>query len=191
MVREAHPRVADWPTAASAYWAWAKRWRPEAPKAVACLERDLEHLLSFLDCPPGHQRMVRTTNAIERCFREVRRPTRPMSCFNNPPQADQLRKDHLCRLQPPQPQLGREAPPSIYIQLVTLPLRGLSARASRRARASAACALSLGRQDRELGVIGRVRAQFIGGLRHGLFRREPLAGQQFQQPFGRSVGEAG
>lgn len=69
--------------AVHAYWAWAKRWRPEAPKAVACLERDLEHLLSFLDCPPGHQRMVRTTNAIERCFREVRRRTRPMSCFNN------------------------------------------------------------------------------------------------------------
>lgn len=69
--------------AVHAYWAWAKRWRGEAPKAVACLERDLDHLLSFVDCPPGHQRMVRTTNAIERCFREVRRRTRPMSCFNN------------------------------------------------------------------------------------------------------------
>jgi len=69
--------------AVHAYWAWARRWRPEAPKAVACLERDLETLLTFLACPPGHQRMVRTTNAIERCFREVRRRTRPMSCFNN------------------------------------------------------------------------------------------------------------
>ena len=27
--------------------------------------------------------MTRTTNAIERCFREVRRRTRPMTCFNN------------------------------------------------------------------------------------------------------------
>jgi len=69
--------------AVHAYWAWTKRWRPEAPKAVACLERDLEALLNFLACPPQHQRMVRTTNAIERCFREVRRRTRPMSCFNN------------------------------------------------------------------------------------------------------------
>jgi len=28
--------------AIAAYWAWAGRWREEAPKAVACLERDLE-----------------------------------------------------------------------------------------------------------------------------------------------------
>jgi len=69
--------------AIQAYWAWARRWRGEAPKAVACLERDLEPLLAFLSCPPSHRRVVRTTNAIERCFREVRRRTRPMSCFNN------------------------------------------------------------------------------------------------------------
>ena len=69
--------------AVQAYWAWARRWREEAPKAVACLECDLETLLNFLACPPQHQRKVRTTNAIERSFREVRRRTRPMSCFNN------------------------------------------------------------------------------------------------------------
>ena len=50
---------------------------------MACLERDLEALLAFLACPTSHQKKVRTTNAIERCFREVRRRTRPMSCFNN------------------------------------------------------------------------------------------------------------
>ena len=66
-----------------AYWSWAQRWRQEAPKAVACLERDLEELLSFLGCPDGHRRKVRTTNAIERAFREVRRRTRPMTCFTN------------------------------------------------------------------------------------------------------------
>ena len=69
--------------AVRAYWLWAKRWRAEAPKAVACLERDLEALLAFLACPTAHHKKVRTTNAIERCFREVRRRTRPMSCFNN------------------------------------------------------------------------------------------------------------
>jgi putative transposase len=69
--------------AVQTYWAWARRWRAEAPKAVACLERDLETLLAFLSCPNEHRRMVRTTNAIERCFREVRRRTRPMTCFNN------------------------------------------------------------------------------------------------------------
>jgi transposase-like protein len=69
--------------AVQAYWNWARRWRGAAPKTVACLERDLETLLNFLGCPREHHRKVRTTNAIERCFREVRRRTRPMSCFNN------------------------------------------------------------------------------------------------------------
>lgn len=65
------------------YWAWARRWREQAPKAVACLERDLDELLNFLSCPEPHRRKIRTTNAIERAFREVRRRTRPMSCFTN------------------------------------------------------------------------------------------------------------
>jgi putative transposase len=69
--------------AVAAYWDWARRWRPQAPRAVACLERDLEDLLAHLACPPHDRRAVRTTNAIERCFREVRRRTRPMSCFTN------------------------------------------------------------------------------------------------------------
>jgi len=76
--------------AVHAYWTWAQRWRDEATSAVACLERDLEHLLSFLSCPTEHQRMVRTTNAIERCFREVRRRTRPMTCFNNNPSCERI-----------------------------------------------------------------------------------------------------
>ncbi len=69
--------------AIKAYWVWAKRWRTEAPKAVACLRKDLQELLSFFACPSEHRRKVRTTNGIERCFREVRRRTRPMTCFNN------------------------------------------------------------------------------------------------------------
>lgn len=62
---------------------WARKWRREAPKAVECLEKNLEELLSFLECPEKDWRKVRTTNAIERSFREVRRRIRPMSCFNN------------------------------------------------------------------------------------------------------------
>jgi putative transposase len=69
--------------AVRAYWEWARRWRGEAPKAVACLERDLDELLHVIDCPEAHRKKVRTTNVIERAFREVRRRTRPMSCFTN------------------------------------------------------------------------------------------------------------
>jgi len=63
--------------------AWAAAWRSVVPRAVACLEADLEELLAFLDCPQAHWRKVRTTNAIERCFREVRRRTRAIGCFVN------------------------------------------------------------------------------------------------------------
>jgi transposase-like protein len=69
--------------AINAYWAWGRRWRKEAPKAVECLRKDLQELLSFFACPEAHRRKVRTTNVIERCFREVRRRTRPMTCFND------------------------------------------------------------------------------------------------------------
>jgi transposase-like protein len=66
-----------------AYSEWAKKWKPIAPKAVRCIEKDLEELLNFYDCPKEIWIKVRTTNVIERAFREVRRRTKPMTCFNN------------------------------------------------------------------------------------------------------------
>lgn len=45
------------------------------------VERDLERLLNFCFMPEGHWKKVRSTNVIERAFREVRRSTRPMSSF--------------------------------------------------------------------------------------------------------------
>jgi transposase-like protein len=69
---------------------WANRWWAVAPKAVRCVEEDLEELLSFIACPSVHWRRIRTTNAIERAFREVRRRTRPMSCFQNKESVDRI-----------------------------------------------------------------------------------------------------
>lgn len=62
---------------------WAKTWRGIVPKAVACLEDDWEDMLPFFDQPKALWKKLRTTNAIERTFREVRRRTRPISCFQN------------------------------------------------------------------------------------------------------------
>ena len=62
---------------------WKRIWIKKAPKAVHCLEKDLEELLHFFDCPKGHWVKVRTTNVIERSFKEVRRRTRVFSCFSN------------------------------------------------------------------------------------------------------------
>jgi len=72
------------------YNAWATRWRQRYPKAVACVEADLEALLTFFACPPEHRKMVRTTNAIERCFREVRRRTHSIGCFVDDPSIRRL-----------------------------------------------------------------------------------------------------
>jgi len=65
------------------YKKWAKKWEVVCPKAVKCIEKDLEELLNFYYCPKEIRIKVRTTNVIERAFREIRRRTRPMSCFNN------------------------------------------------------------------------------------------------------------
>jgi transposase-like protein len=51
---------------------------------VACLERDLGELLAFYAVKnPNLWAKVRTTNPIERAFREVKRRTRPMGVFVN------------------------------------------------------------------------------------------------------------
>ncbi len=69
---------------------WAEKWRPARPRAVASVERDLDELLNFFAVPREHWRKVRTTNVIERCFREVRRRTRPISSFTNPASCDRI-----------------------------------------------------------------------------------------------------
>ncbi len=69
---------------------WSQEWRAPEPEAVNCMEKDLDELLPFLDCPREHWRKIRTTNAIERAFREIRRRTRPMSCFQNSDSVDRI-----------------------------------------------------------------------------------------------------
>lgn len=66
-----------------AFWRWAQRWREAYPKAVRCIEKDLEELLSHFQEPKDLRPTLRTTNPIERAFKEVRKRTRPMSVINN------------------------------------------------------------------------------------------------------------
>ena len=69
--------------AIAAFKEWCEDWIDKEPNAVECLERDIESMLTFFSLPEKHRKMMRTTNILERIFREVRRRTRPMSCFNN------------------------------------------------------------------------------------------------------------
>lgn len=69
---------------------WKERWANLCPKAVQCLQRDLDRLLYFYLCPKTHWKSIRTTNNIERSFREVRRRTRVFSCFSNQASCDRI-----------------------------------------------------------------------------------------------------
>ena len=67
------------------------RWHASYPKAVQCLHQGLPELLTFLQVkislPPS---ALRTTNAIERRFREIRRRTRPMGTFSDRTSMDRI-----------------------------------------------------------------------------------------------------
>jgi transposase-like protein len=78
------------PAAETALRQWVRTWQPIAPQAVQCLVRDWEALLAYYLVPARDWRRVRTTNAIERAFREVRRRTRPMTCFTNLASCDRI-----------------------------------------------------------------------------------------------------
>lgn len=70
--------------------AWKRKWNKVSPKAVDCLEKDMPDMLRFFDFPKEHRIKIRTTNAIERSFREVRRRIRTMNCFSNPASCDRI-----------------------------------------------------------------------------------------------------
>ena len=72
------------------YKVWCRRWRGKVPKAVQCLEKDIEDMLVFLKEDKKLWVKVRTTNVIERLFKELRKRTRPMSLFANVESYDRI-----------------------------------------------------------------------------------------------------
>lgn len=57
---------------------WKETWEKVAPSAVSCLEKDLAAVLSFYTQPKPLWKLLRSTNTIERTFKEFRRRTRQM-----------------------------------------------------------------------------------------------------------------
>jgi putative transposase len=86
-VKKALNRISHAPNyreATQAYWRFAQRWRKDYPSAVLCVEKDLDQLLTFFQIKNSKLwSRLRTTNLIERAFREVRRRTRPMGVMAN------------------------------------------------------------------------------------------------------------
>ena len=83
--------AANAPAARAAARRFADRFANRYPAAVACLRNDLDELLTcFRYKSEAERRAVRTTNAIERRFREVRRRTRPMGTFQDKTSMDRI-----------------------------------------------------------------------------------------------------
>jgi len=83
--------AANAPAARSAARRFAERFDQQYPAAVACLRNDLDELLTcFRYKTEDERRGVRTTNAVERRFREVRRRTRPMGTFQDKTSMDRI-----------------------------------------------------------------------------------------------------
>jgi putative transposase len=81
----------DRPKARAAARRFADRFGQRYPAAVACLRNDLDDLLTcFRYKTLAERKAVRTTNAIERRFREVRRRTRPMGVFQDRTSMDRI-----------------------------------------------------------------------------------------------------
>jgi transposase-like protein len=94
--------------AIQAYWAFCQKYRKVYAGAVKSLESEIDELLSFyqvkltstekkgLDAKGFEKaqkalwRKIRTTNLIERAFREVKRRTRPMGVFGNRESMDRI-----------------------------------------------------------------------------------------------------
>ena len=57
---------------------WREKWHRLYPKAVGCIEKDLDELLTFFNFDESHRKKIRTTNPIERAFKEFRRRTNVM-----------------------------------------------------------------------------------------------------------------
>jgi transposase-like protein len=86
--------------AVAAYWRWATTWRTRHPVLVRRLEGDLDELLAVFVLPEPIRLHLRTTNLIERAFRELRRRIRPMGALADRRSAARILFGQVLRLNP-------------------------------------------------------------------------------------------
>jgi len=60
-----------------------KRYRRYFPRTVEIFEQGISEALTYLDFPVSHQRHIKSTNMLERLFREIKRRTRVVGVFPN------------------------------------------------------------------------------------------------------------
>lgn len=67
-----------------------QKWASLEPKAVRCFVKDFDLTLNYLRVSFPHKRMIRTTNLLERFFREFRSRADEIGCFGSQAQAETL-----------------------------------------------------------------------------------------------------
>jgi transposase-like protein len=60
-----------------------KKWSMKYPSAVECLAEDIESCLTYYKYPYQHWLRIRTTNVVERSFKEVKRRVKTAGRFHN------------------------------------------------------------------------------------------------------------
>lgn len=100
-------------------------WQGAYPALVRRQERDLPELLHFFQFPRPFWKKLRTPNAIERCFVEVRRRTRPMVVFTNVQSVDRIVFAIFSRFQL---ELAIPHPGAFYTSSLTTPTTGTATR---------------------------------------------------------------
>lgn len=68
-------------TAQSLASAFVEQYAKRYPKAVKVFAAGLVDALTYLQFPSSHYRLIRTTNGLERLFKEVKRRTRVIGVF--------------------------------------------------------------------------------------------------------------
>lgn len=76
--------------ALAAWTALRGRWQMKYPRLMESIEADLRHLLAFLERPAAHRSYVRTTNPIERVFRDLRKRGYGCGAFTDPRSCDRV-----------------------------------------------------------------------------------------------------
>jgi putative transposase len=84
--------------AVAAYWRFAESWRARHPRLVKGLERDLDSLLEIFSLPAPLRLSLRTTNLIERAFRELRRRIRSIGALSDRRSADRILYGQVTRV---------------------------------------------------------------------------------------------
>ncbi|WP_461183826.1 IS256 family transposase, partial [Virgibacillus kimchii] len=72
------------------FQAFKHAWEAKHPKIVKSWEKDLDVLLTFLNYPSSIQRMIYTTNIIERTMKEIKKRTKTMNSLPSEKAAEKV-----------------------------------------------------------------------------------------------------